>query len=95
MTATNGAGIGQAESYRGFIETILREDPAELFIRSLEGMSEDKQSTSSCLGLLTMINDYHALPGWRFAVDAGFSNAVMVTTRVALPFQSLPGAITS
>ena len=66
VEASNGVGLEQAEHYRNFLERIAREDPADLLVRQLEKNGADEGSDISCLGLLTMVNDYGARLSWRF-----------------------------
>lgn len=83
ICASNSITAEQATCYKSFITELLKSDPGELLIERLEqGARNGKPDASSCLGLLTMINDYGAQLGWRFHEDsAGF---LRVETRVVL-----------
>jgi hypothetical protein len=91
VSATNGIGEGQAQRYQTFVETILREDPGELLLRQLEESSRDEASTKSCLGLLTIVNDYGARLGWRFEAHPTYPAIMTVSTSAVLPLTNLSG----
>ncbi len=94
LSASNGLGVGQAQHYRAFVEDLLREDAADLLVKQLEESAGGDESSASCLGLLTMINDYGAQLGWRFEVHPEHSDIITVTTCAVLPFTNLQGAST-
>lgn len=92
VSASNGVGSNQAERYRTFIENILNEgDVGQRIVQQLEDTAAGKDSGSSCLGLLTMINDYGAELGWHFEEHASFKDLMTVTTRAVLPLKKLTG----
>jgi hypothetical protein len=92
VSASNGVGGGQAQCYKTFVERILEEDAGELLVKQLEENSgNDPSSPTSCLGLLTMINDYGAQLGWMFEVHPDFAEVMTVTTTAVLPLHSLAG----
>lgn len=68
--------------FRAFIQKLLTSDPAELYIQQIEQQALDEDSTSSGLGILTIVNDYAARVGWRFALVEGAGTSV--TTKVQL-----------
>jgi len=74
------------ETFQTFIQELLAEDPQALYIQHLENTADDENSTSSGLGLLTIINDYDAKLGWKFETIDSDSVAVSVTTMVQLLF---------
>lgn len=83
ICVSNSITAEQAACYRSFIGELLKGDPGELLIERLEqGARSDKPDGSSCLGLLTMINDYSAQLGWRFHKDS--ADFLQVKTRVVL-----------
>ena len=83
ICVSNSITAEQAACYRSFIAEMLKGDPSELLIERLEqGARYDTPGASSCLGLLTMINDYSAQLGWRFHGDS--ADFLQVTTRVVL-----------
>ena len=93
VSASNGVDSGQALHYQEFVENIVQEDAADLLVRQLEHSADaTNDSNKSCLGLLTMINDYGAKLGWRFEVHDTHSEAVTVTTSAILALKNLPGA---
>lgn len=67
---------------RGFIQTLLASDPAELYLQHLEQQAQNENSNGSGLGILTIVNDYAAQVGWQLnpVEHAGTS----VTTKVQL-----------
>jgi hypothetical protein len=91
VSASNGAGTGQVERYRAFVEHLLEGDPGDLLLRQQEETANDAKSNSSCLGLLTMINDYGAQLGWRFDVYPAQPEMMTVTTSAVLRLQHAPG----
>lgn len=52
--------------FKNYIQTLLKGDPGELFIRQLELNAEDDDKHDSRLGYLTLLNDYDADLGWKF-----------------------------
>lgn len=90
--ATNSVRQEAVPGFQAFIQELLTEDPGDLYIRQLEKNAADETSTSSRLGYLTMINDYHAKLGWKFEMltidpdaDSGEKPpACAVTTMVQL-----------
>lgn len=67
---------------RGFIQELLAADPTELYIQKIEQHAENEQTTSSGLGILTIVNDYAARVGWLFETVEGAG--AIVTTQVQL-----------
>ena len=68
--------------FRAFIQIMLSSDPAELYIQQIEQQAQEEHSTSSRLGILTIINDYAARIGWRFETLEGAG--AIVTSKVQL-----------
>ncbi len=91
VRATNGVSHGQAVQYKEFVERILKEDAGELLVRQLEINSEGAPAQKSCLGLLTILNDYSARMGWEFDSGPGAPDIMTVTTRAVLSLKDLPG----
>ena len=92
VRSSNGTGFEQAQRYKEFVESILEEDAGDLLVKQLEEGAGGTEPNKSCLGLLTMINDYRALLGWQFEVHPKYSQMVTVTTSVVLPLGNLSGA---
>nr|WP_245912130.1 hypothetical protein [Calothrix elsteri] len=59
-------------------------DANELYFSQLEKNAEDENSTASGLGLLSMINDYSAMLGWKFETIQEKPEIITVTTMVQL-----------
>ena len=91
VSASNGVGEAQAEHYQKFVENVLREDAGDLLVRQLEESAGGDGSSQSCLGLLTMINDYRALLGWRFEAHPDCAGIVIVSTSAVLSLENVPG----
>jgi hypothetical protein len=71
-------------TFQARIQDLLTQDPFELYMRQLEINAADKSGGTSCLGLLTMINDYDARLAWKFQPAPQDSEGIMVTTMVQL-----------
>jgi hypothetical protein len=63
--ATNPSTAEHVMGYRAFVQQLVSGDPAELYFRQLEQTAAG--TGQSHMGILTMINDYQARFGWRFA----------------------------
>ena len=92
VRAINGVGFEQATRYKDFVKEILQGDASELLVKQLEETAEGTETAHSCLGLLTIINDYQAQLGWKFEVHPTFSETMTVTTSVVLRVGHLSGA---
>jgi hypothetical protein len=92
VRATNGVSPGQARQYKEFVDRILKEDAGELLVRQLESNSGEAPAQKSCLGLLTILNDYSARMSWEFESDPGSPDMMTVTTRAVLSLKDLAGA---
>jgi hypothetical protein len=92
VSVSNGVGVEQAQRYKAFVEHLLEGDARELLLSQQEESAKCDDSTMSCLGLLTMINDYDAQLGWRFDVHSAQSETITVTTSAVLPLKDVPGA---
>jgi hypothetical protein len=91
VSASNGVDLGQAQHYQEFVENMVPEDASDLLVQQLEHSAAANDSTKSCLGLLTMINDYGVKLGWRFEVCDAHSGTLTVTTSAILPLNNLIG----
>ncbi len=91
VSASNGVNAGQAEHYKAFIERLVAGDASDLLLKQQEDSAGGGDSTSSCVGLLTMITDYGAKLGWRFDVNSEESEMVTVTTSAVLPINDITG----
>lgn len=91
VSASNGVGAGQAQEYQTFLKQIVEENAGDLLLRQLEETARGTESTKSCLGLLTMINDYGAQLGWQFETHAAHAKVMTVTTSAILPLKNFPG----
>ena len=82
---TNTIPPQSVDKFQSFLKELIASDPEELYIQQLERNAADETSTSSQLGLLTMINDYLAKLGWKFETVQQEPEVVTVTTMVQLP----------
>jgi hypothetical protein len=81
---TNSIIPSTVENFIGFIHELTISDPNDMYFRQLEKNAEDENSTSSGLGLLSMVNDYSAMLGWKFQVVQEKPEVIAVTTMVQL-----------
>jgi hypothetical protein len=84
FTITNSIPEENVSSFQSYIKELTTSDPGELYIHKLEKSADEKNSTSSGLGLLTMILDYMAILGWKFETVEGAKEIITVTTMVQL-----------
>lgn len=87
VTVSNCVDSRAAQIYKSYVEGILRADPNELLVKQLEASAMGKEPNKSCLGLLTMINDFGVKFGWQFEPQAGHVDAMIVSTRAVLPLE--------
>lgn len=85
VSASNGISAEQAARYEAFIEVIQTQDAGELLLKQLESVSTNPDANESCLGLITMINDYGVKLTWSFEADPARREAMIVTTSAVLP----------
>jgi hypothetical protein len=78
---TNSVRADVMKNYQVFIQEVLNSDPGDMIVRRLEQIARENTLKSSGLGLVTMMNDYSARLGWKFAVPET-SKAIIVTTMV-------------
>lgn len=77
--ATNSISSESALKFQTFLDTLLAADPEELYVSQVE-KSLEEDSDASGLGFLTMINDYEAKLGWKFAPSPQNSQILTVTS---------------
>ncbi|MEO0685258.1 MAG: ATP-binding protein, partial [Cyanobacteria bacterium J06649_11] len=65
--------------FQTFLSELLAGDPEEFYVRQVE-KSLETDSNASGLGFLTMINDYSAKLGWKFAKINTESPTLTVTS---------------
>ena len=81
---TNSVNPQTVGEFQQYIQTVLTEDPGELYIRQLERNASDEHSIESRLGFLTLLNDYEVELAWKFEHFQQNSENVIVTTMVEL-----------
>lgn len=77
--ATNSTTPENADKFQTFLSELLAGDPEEFYVRQVE-KSLETDSNASGLGFLTMINDYSAKLGWKFATINTESPTLTVTS---------------
>ena len=85
FVAKNSVDPSTLGKFYGFIKELTSADPGELYIRHLEEGLESLENTTSGIGFLTIMADYHASIGWKFDIIDATPNIVTVTTMVQLP----------
>lgn len=81
--ATNCVNPKALDELKAFINELLVSDIDELYFRQLEKGAEEKSSHSR-LGLLSMMNDYNAMLGWKIETVNQDPEIITVTTMVQL-----------
>lgn len=84
VTVNNMIHEQTAERFKALLTDLLARDPGELLIERIEQNAADPTSSSSGLGLLTLMNDYGAQLAWAFE-DADDKGLVRLETHAALP----------
>ena len=79
LYATNSTTPENADKFQTFLSELLAGDPEEFYVRQVE-KSLETDSDASGLGFLTMINDYSAKLGWKFATINTESPTLTVTS---------------
>ncbi len=81
---TNSITPSAAEEFKTFVKELIASDPDEMYAMQLEKNAEDQFSGGSGLGLLSMVNDYSAMLGWKFQTIQERPQVIAVTTMVQL-----------
>lgn len=84
VRTTNAIAPQQISSFQALIQDLLSCDPQERFMHQLEKNTKEGWSSSG-LGLLTIMNDYAGVPGWKFETIQQEPPIATVTTSVQLP----------
>lgn len=80
--ATNSTPPENAEKFQTFLTELLAADPEEMYVTQVE-KSLEEDSNASGLGFLTMINDYSAKLGWKFATIKNGESQIQTVTSMA------------
>ncbi|WP_428425226.1 slr1658 superfamily regulator [Pararhizobium sp.] len=83
IRVANRVSADVAERFQKTLEDMTSRDPGELLIERLEANAADSSSTSSGLGILTLMNDYEAEMRWVFRL-ADDGTGVELETAAAL-----------
>lgn len=78
----NYADANTAEKYQAFIQQLTQADLDTFYMQQLEKAATG--TDSSCMGILTMMNDYGARFGWRFQPLAQQPEITQIEVLVAL-----------
>ena len=84
VRTTNAIDPERISSFQALIQDLLSSDPQERFMHQLEKNTQEGWSSSG-LGLLTIMNDYAGIPGWKFETIQQEPPIATVTTSVQLP----------
>jgi len=79
---TNHISLESSENYQTYIKELLSSDMDEMFTKQL--MKASSEGNSSGIGLLTIINDYGAKPGWKFQKLLNPTDVVKLTITIQL-----------
>jgi hypothetical protein len=88
VRTTNAIAPQQISSFQALIQDLLSCDPQERFMHQLEKNTKEGWSSSG-LGLLTIMNDYAGIPGWKFETIQQDPPIATVTTSVQLPLRPI------
>jgi hypothetical protein len=64
--ASNAIDPQALEPFQAWIQRLLVEDTAEMYLKQIQHDAADETGRTSRLGLLTMLNDYGAQLAWKF-----------------------------
>jgi hypothetical protein len=81
---TNTISPDRVSAFQQFLQELIADDPAEMYIRQLEKNALEESGTGSGLGFLTMMSDYFAKLGWKFEMIQKDPLVIAVTTMVQL-----------
>jgi hypothetical protein len=84
VRTTNAIDPQRISSFQALIQDLLSSDPHERFMHQLEKNAKEGWSSSG-LGLLTIMNDYAGVLGWKFEIIQQEPPIATVTTSVQLP----------
>jgi diguanylate cyclase (GGDEF)-like protein len=92
VSASNGIGAKQAQNYKAFVEHLQNGKASDLLLQQQEQSAMGGETTSSGLGILTMMSDWGAQVGWCFETHPLKSEVATVTTSAILPLTDGLGA---
>lgn len=81
---TNSLSRSNMLKFQEFIQRMTNSDPQELYLRLLEENADNEHCNHSRLGLLTMLNDYQAMIGWKFKTVQANPELLTVSTMAQL-----------
>lgn len=89
LYATNSVSPIASQRFQEYIQHMLANDPAALYLHQLEQNALSKDNSISRLGLLTLVNDYHVELAWKFEDIADPPNLMTVTVMAMIrwPFE--------
>jgi hypothetical protein len=80
--ATNHSSVEVAARYEAFIQELSASDPEELYNQRMEKIALG--GSESCIGILTMINDYGATFAWQFQRYQSVPQAIEIRVMASL-----------
>lgn len=86
---SNSVHPAELKEFQNYVQKLLTADTKELYITQIEANAHEKSGTSSRLGFLTMINDYHATVAWKFDTASDQSEVMMVTVMAQLKLSDM------
>jgi hypothetical protein len=87
FSVTNGVDKSQADALKEFIRSLTDSDPHELYFEAMRSSAREENAKRSGLGLLSMMCDYSAKLGWKFATITPVQDdepILTITTMVTL-----------
>lgn len=78
----NYSDVDAAEKYQAFIQRLTQADLENFYLQQLEKAATG--TDSSCMGIVTMMNDYGARFGWRFQPFGEQTEVIQVDVLVTL-----------
>lgn len=84
FTVTNSLVPETIAPLQGWIEKLLSQDPADLYVQQVEKSVDNETEIQSGLGLITMMMDYDAELGWKFEHPPNNPSGTTITTMVQI-----------
>ncbi len=83
FSISNGVSKQQSVVFQEYIQRFINNDPQDLYFEIMRASAREENVEQSGMGLLSMVCDYGATLGWRFALTEDDA-CVLVTTMVCL-----------
>ena len=85
---TNCVSLEKAAEFQAYIQHLLTHNSEELYFEQIEKNARGQDETISRLGLLTLLNDYHAKLAWKFEQSGAETRGIIVTIMASIPILS-------